>query len=154
MEFFIEPQNKINKSFTRYTPEEYSFDTEPVLKEMQYNLVLNQLNLTVDSNDCIKQVWGLCPHTAWIEREIVVPLLPVVGDLKVKADLTAGLSYQINPQSDWPVYFSRKTGWVCIGNLSPSNTTVRFLRNCIATIVNDKLVALWIKLDVQKILKI
>lgn len=143
MKFLIEYTNSTEQRLLFYRPDEYSFDIEPTVHEIDFDLIINQLNLTV-VDDKVVQVWGFCPYGGWIKSNYSVPKFEK-GILKVQTELKPGFAYGINNGKDWPVYVNIKTGWVCIGDPEKINKAVEFINNCVAVVNNEELVSLWLK---------
>ena len=143
MKFFIEINNRPQQRILTYVVEEYSFDISPIVKEIDFDLVINNLNLTVADKKVI-QVWGLCPYSSWIKANYSVPNFKK-GTLKVIDDLKPGFSYGLN-DVEWPIYVNHQTGWVCIGNPEKSGKAVEFINNCVAVFDdNGELMSLWLR---------
>lgn len=145
MKFIIKYSNSIEQKKLTYLADECSFDIEPTIHEINFDVVINKLNLTVAGDDNrIVQVWGFCPYSLWIKANYNVPQY-ARGILKVATDLKPGFAYAINNDSEWPVYVNAKTGWICIGNPEKSEKAVEFITDCVAVVYNGELVALWLK---------
>lgn len=144
MKFNIEYDNKIEQRTLTYDSNEYSFDIEPIVDEVNFDIVINKLNLTVVDENKVIQVWGFCPYGDWIKFDSEI-ISYKKGVLKVVDELEEGFSYRLNNE-DLPVYVNIKTGWVCIGNPDKKGNAVEFITNCVAVINNDcELISLWLK---------
>jgi hypothetical protein len=146
MKFLVEYTDTVKQATLTYDIEECSFDTEPTVQEINFDVVLNKLNLTaIDDDNKIVQVWGFCGYNEWIKSSYEIPERKR-GTLKVLDDLTSGVgSYSINGK-DLPVYVNVQTGWLCIGNPEKKGNAVEFIKNCVAVIDDDKeFVSLWLK---------
>jgi hypothetical protein len=146
MKFLVEYTDTIEQKTLIYDIEECSFDTEPTVQEINFDVVLNKLNLTaIDDDNKIVQVWGFCGYNEWIKSSFNVPERKK-GTLKVLGDLISGIgSYSINKE-DLPIYVNIETGWVCIGNPEKKGNAVEFINNCVAVIDDSKeFVSLWLK---------
>jgi uncharacterized protein YbdZ (MbtH family) len=146
MKFLIEYTDIVEQKTLIYDIEECSFDTEPTVQEINFDVVINKLNLTaIDDDNKIVQVWGFCGYNRWIKSSYEVPERKK-GILKVLDDLTSGVgSFSINKE-DVPIYVNVQSGWVCIGNPEKKGNAVEFINNCVAVIDNDKeFVSLWLK---------
>lgn len=143
MEFIIKDefvQAKQRKLF--YLFDEFSFNIRPFITRIDYDLVVNYLNLTV-VNNLVVQVDGFCPNHEWILTDFPVPNYEV-GKLKVLKNYEPGFSYRLN-NIHWPVYYNQQSGWVCVGDPTKKNQAVEFITNVVAVIENKELQALWIK---------
>lgn len=127
-----------------YLIDDYSFDMDPSIREVGYDLLINYINLLFDPRDCVAHLSGFCPYGTWIKANYQVPLYKE-GKLKVQTQVEPGCSYRINNE-EWSIYINEDR-WVCIGNPNISENAVEFLHNCIAVINHENLVALWLKPD-------
>lgn len=144
MKFFIEYDDNIEQRLLTYIVDEYSFDIDPTVLEIDYYVVINKLDLTVVDNK-IFQVSGFCPYSSWIKTNLKIPQFKK-GILKVADELKPGFSYGINNEKDWLVYVDIQTGWVCLGNPEAIGNAVEFINNCVAVINNNgEFVSLWLK---------
>lgn len=145
MKFKIEYTGVLENRLLTYDIEECSFDMEPIVHGVNFDLVVNKLNLTVVDDNKIVQVWGYCGLAAWMKSDYTVSH-SIKGTLKVVEDLKAGVgSYKVNIE-ELPVYITTQTGWVCIGNPKVKDNAVEFINNCIAVIDNNnEFVSLWLK---------
>jgi uncharacterized protein YbdZ (MbtH family) len=146
MKFLVEYTDTVKQATLTYDIEECSFDTEPTVQEINFDVVLNKLNLTaIDDDNKIVQVWGFCGYNEWIKSSYEIPARKR-GTLKVLDDLTSGVgSYSIS-KKDLPVYVNILSGWVCIGNPEKKGNAVEFISNCVVVIDDDKeFVSLWLK---------
>lgn len=146
MKFIIDNINEIENKTLIYDVEEFSFYTEPHINKINFDVVLNKLNLTASGIDNkIIQVSGFCGYKEWIESNYEVPKSRR-GVLKILESLPAGLgSYPIYDENV-STYVNLKSGWVCVGNPEKKETAVEFIPNCIAVIDENKnFVSLWLK---------
>ena len=59
---------------------------------------------------------------------------------------TLGISYRLNEDSRWPIYINKKKGWVCLGTPKiKDKQLVEFAPNCIATLEDQEITAIWLK---------
>jgi hypothetical protein len=144
MKFLIGYTGVAEQRTLTYDVEECSFDIEPIVQEIEFDIVLNKLNLTVTNNGKVVQVWGFSGYNEWVKSDCSVPQSKK-GTLNVIDNLEYGLSYRIQ-QEDFPVYVNSQTGWVCIGNPKKTGQAVEFINNCVAVIdSNQEFVSLWLK---------
>ncbi|QJB37208.1 hypothetical protein HF324_04810 [Chitinophaga oryzae] len=146
MKFCINYTNVIEQKTLIYHIEECSFDTEPAVQEINFDIALNKLNLTAtDDDNKIAQVGGFCGYNEWIKSNYQVPERKS-GVLKVLDDLVSGEGSYAISKEDFPVYVNIQTGWVCIGNPEKGGDAVEFITNCVAVIDSNKnFVSLWLK---------
>lgn len=144
MKFLIEYTGKTEQRILTYNIAEFSFDVEPTVQFIDFNIVVNKLNLSVVDYHKIIQVWGYCGLANNIKSNYEVPkyekgLLIIVDHFK------PGYSYRLT-NGDLPIYVNTKTGWICIGDPIKLGNAVEFINNCVAVIDEDKeFVALWLK---------
>ena len=125
-----------------YNFKESSFDMEPTFKEIDFDIVLNEINLTVVDNK-IAQLWGFSGHKTWLDTSFDVPQSKK-GVLKISDSLEPGFSYRI--QREFPVFFNKKTGWICIGKPELKKNAVEFIDSCIAVLDDlNELGSIWLK---------
>ena len=144
MKFLVEYTGVSEQRTLIYNVEEYSFDVEPTVQEVEFDVVVNKLNLTVIDNGKVVQVWGFSGYYEWKKSDCIVPQSQR-GILKVTDNLDYGLSYRVR-EEDFPVFVNLQSGWVCIGDPKRTGQTVEFINNCIAVIDNNQeFVSLWLK---------
>lgn len=146
MKFIIDYADFIGESKRlTYNIEDFSFDTEPLDREVNFDIVINKLNLSaVDEDNKIVQLWGFCGYKEW-KRSNYDPPQCKVGILKIIDELEEGFSYRVNKE-DLPIFVNIQSGWVCIGNPEKKGNAVEFINNCIAIIDDyDEFVSLWLK---------
>lgn len=144
MKFLVEYTGETENRLLKYVTEDCSFNSEPSVQEINFDLALNKLNLTVADENKVVQVWGFCGYGEWLKADSNVPQYRK-GILKVVDDLEPGFSYGVN-NDDWPVYVNEKTGWVCVGNPEKLGQAVEFMSNCVAVVDNsNELLSLWLK---------
>jgi hypothetical protein len=152
MKFLIKYTGQTEQRILTYNFAEYSFDIEPFVKFIDFDIVVNKLNLTVVDYHKVIQVWGYCGLTHSIKSNYEVPksekgLLIIVDDFK------PGFSYRLT-NDELPIYVNARTGWICIGNPLKLGNAVEFINNCVAVIDEDKeFVALWLKPHILPALK-
>ena len=145
MKFVIEYNSNIEQRLLTYNIEECSFDIEPTVQKINYDIVINKLNLTVTDDNRVVQILGFCGFATWIKTNHNVPEYKK-GVLKVLDDLEVGVgSYSIRKE-EFPVYVNTQTGWVCIGYPEKSGNAVEFINNCVVVINgDDEFISLWLK---------
>jgi len=145
MEFSIDYTADVQQKSLMYDVEECAFYTNPSVNEINFDIVLNKLNLTtVDDDNKIVQLWGFCGYKEWINAKYNVPKSRT-GALKIIETLEGGLAYKISNE-DFPVYVNKQSGWICIGNPEEKGNAVEFITGCVAVINDDKnFVSLWLK---------
>ena len=131
-----------NKCFT-VCNEDYSFDSSPSVIEVDFDLVLNNLNLSV-LNGKVIQIWGFCVLDKSNTTNFDVPNYKS-GALNIVDSFKQGHAYAIN-NVELIITINHHRRWICVGDPSVKDNGVEFMKNCIAVInENGQLVALWIK---------
>ena len=145
MKFLIEYTTIIESKSLTYDIEDCSFDTEPSVQWINFDVVVNKLNLTAVADDNkIVQLWGFCEYKEWIKSNYEVPPHKI-GFLKVADKLEGGFAYSIS-KDDFPVFVNVQTGWVCIGAPKKKSNAIEFINNCVAVIDDDEqFVSLWLR---------
>ena len=142
MEFKAEYNHKTQEKKLIYDVDSYSFDMEPVVYGIDFEVIINSVALSVLNKEVI-QLWGFCPYGNWIKSNCQLPKAKP-GILKIIDNRKSGFSYGLN-KKDWLIYVNVETGWVCIGNPEHKGEAVECIKNCIAVIDDKKLVSLWLK---------
>ena len=128
MKFSIDYNEYLGRKQVVYRKAEYSFDTIPYIPEIDFDIAINTIALTVVDGKVI-QLNGFCGLSKTIETPYDVP--------------KAG-SPKLNDKN-WTVFINPKTRWICIGNPQCQEGAVEFIDNCIGVIDgNQELVALWL----------
>lgn len=145
MKFLIDYSGRIENKELFYNVEDASFDTEPSSLYINFDIVINKINLTVvDDDNRIVQLWGVFGYNEWIKANYNPPSSKI-GILKIVDNLKNGLAYRIN-HYDYPIYVNVNTGWICIGTPEKKGNAVEFINNCIAVIdEKNEFVSLWLK---------
>ncbi len=144
MRFSINLQTSIQNRNLVYRTKDYAFDSTPTAKEISLDILVNNVNLTINENDEVIQVWGMCPHTTWIASNHKVPEYKQ-GSLKLLTNLEPGFSYRLNKEQEWEVSINEETGWICIGDPINRGNSVEFNKGCVAVLSEEHLIALWLK---------
>lgn len=146
MKFIIDHTDFIgNSKRLTYDAEEFSFETEPSIQEINLDIVINRLNLSaVDDDNKIVQLWGFCGYKEWQKSNYEPPQYNT-GILKVAGNLEEGFSYRVS-KDDLPIFVNVQSGWLCIGNPEKKGNAVEFINNCVVVIDDDKeFISLWLK---------
>jgi hypothetical protein len=147
MKFLIQ-KSKITPTFSLvYREEDYSFDIEPHDGSGFTSIMINDLQLEIDDEGKIIYVWGLCPLIKYEETN-ETPKSYEPNSLVALLDKPPipGISYRLNEKERWPIYINKKKGWVCIGNPEINGKQmIEFIPNCIATLENQEITAIWLK---------
>lgn len=147
MKFFLEKSQKKKNSKLVYRGEDNSFDTEPLEENGHTSIMINNLQLEIDDEGRIIYVWGYCPLIHYIETE-EFPYKYISKTLVsfLNKPITPGVSFRINEKEKWSIFINKKRGWICIGNPKTLGAKmVEFLPNCIAALVNDEIISIWLK---------
>lgn len=143
MKFIVEFGKFTEARSLTYIAEECSFYMEPIENEIDFELILNKISLSVVENKVI-QLSGFCGLDKSMKSRYQVPVYRS-GCLKVQHNLNYGFAYGINDK-DFPVYVNTQTGWICVGDPEKQECAVEFINNCVAVIDdNTNFIALWLK---------
>lgn len=146
MFFFINFTGESEQRTLTYCENEYSFDMSPWKSNLDFDLSINQLCLTVVDGKII-QLSGFCGLSKKMISDFLTPESKK-GELRilnVNKYLSGVGSYGISDE-EFPVYINIVTGWVCVGFPEKKGFAVEFIDNCIAVISDkQKLVSLWLK---------
>ena len=143
MKFKIKYTESIRKGTIKYVSNEFSFDTEPMINEIDFDLSFNKIILSVVDTQ-IAQIWGYAGDVKWANFSLDIPSNQK-GILYVVDELECGFSYVIN-KTPVAVYHNKKSGWVCIGDPNFEGIGVEFIENCVAFINTEgSLISLWIR---------
>lgn len=130
-----------------YRPEDYSFDMVPPMKGGFTSVLIDDLNMEVDDSGKVISVWGMCPHTRWMDATLVPPAARV-GALFVisKRKLSRGVSVQVNSTRYLPTYADRKSGWVQIRGSSAPASAIEVFSGVIVEIDEDgQFCSIWLQ---------
>lgn len=142
MKFIINNTGVLEDKVLTYSMEDFSFDMEPLDNVIDYDIVINTLNLSVVKNKVV-QIWGFSSIENAIKTNKQVPMAKK-GELMILDNLEGGFSYRIN-QEEWPILINNETGWICMGNPDKTYNAIEFIHNCIAVIdENHNFIALWL----------
>lgn len=146
MKFIIQLSNDIEDGKLIFKEKEYSFDFEPK-KVVDSSLLIGYLNLTIQSETKkLKSIWGMNPHTTWKHEYFELPIYEN-GNIYIDGDLKAGDNKRLIEAGEWKTYFNPVSGWVCVGNFLTSQDTkvIQFASNCMLSIKNGFIEAIWLK---------
>jgi hypothetical protein len=141
--FLIDFEKTLGDNELSYIVDEYSFYMQSTINGVNLDLLINNIDLAIDDNNCITHLSGFCPYGNWIKTNIVIPKYKR-GIIRVIHQLKSGFSYRLNDH-EWSTYIDEKERWVCIGNPEKPGQAVEFLNHCIAVINQGELVSLWLK---------
>ncbi len=144
MKFTADYSGEIEHRILSYNSEEHSFDMEPITVPVDFDVIVNKLNLSVVEQKIV-QIWGFCGLANVSISDFKVPKSSK-GALLVVGEHKHGFAYGVS-DTDYPVHVNADSGWVCIGD--QKNTTrleaVEFIDNCLAVLDRGKLMSIWLK---------
>lgn len=146
MKFIIDYTDFIDHSKRlTYDTDEFSFDTEPSIQEINFDVVINKLSLSaVDGDNKIVQLRGFCGYKEW-QRSNFEPPHYKTGTLKVAGNIEGGFSYRVG-KDDLPMFINVQSGWLCIGSPRKNGNAVEFINNCVIVIDDDReFISLWLR---------
>ena len=150
--FTIDNEKKTLTGKPIYIMADQSFIFEPWL-DPDYSIMLGSAYISVDiqtSTGKLQHISGFNPIDTWLAKELFRPV-SFNGNVIVKSDLflSGGGEYYAD---NWRTFYDKVTGWVCIGNPDISNDdlvkNVEFAKDTIASIRNQKLLALWVRPEI------
>jgi hypothetical protein len=131
-----------------YIKKDQSFSSIPEIpSEFSIMIKGNYTSLDISLNtSTLCCVSGFNPQNTWIEAHLSCPEF-VKCAVQVEFDFEPQLGMGMDYAVDWKTYYDRKQGVICIGTyLLPCNSVnVEFNRNTGVSIVDGKIIALWIK---------
>lgn len=143
MKFSYQINETSNHKNILYLNKEFSLDIEPYDNEIDFELSINQLCLTV-VNQVITQITGYLPNSSW-NSTVKIPSSQVnSANLIIVDKYECGFCYRVF-NDEQPVSFNYSLGWICIGNVNAKGEWIEFIKNCIAVIEDNNLKAIWIK---------
>ena len=129
-----------------YRPAEYSFDVEPAHVRSFTSILIDDLNVEVDDLGRVVSVWGVCPHTRWIEAKLTPPesnygTIFFVSDTQ----LMRGVSIQLKHNGHLPVHVDSGSGWVRIQAEGIPAASVKLLSGVIFELTGEgQFCSLWL----------
>lgn len=130
-----------------YIEKEYSFETVGCEETNGRAAMLNDVSIEFSDSGQAISIWGLCPRPSWINSYVTVPKIEKSTWLFVDETPEPGISRSIRPPSgEWNIYFDSSSGWLRFGLDPESNAkSYLFLENCIATVLDGELCAMFLK---------
>lgn len=148
MRFIVDETRPIRESRLVYRAKDYAFSAEPRPEDCAYAVGINELELMIDEDDqSVAFVTGYCPHPGWHAGKLNPPvafravLRVEAPDAQFVPGRTLGLTSR---DSRWPVVVDPRNGWICLGSPDKEGRAVEFARDCVAVLIGDALVALWL----------
>jgi len=137
---------EMTNSVLLYRPQEYSFDLTPAPLAGYTSFLLDDLNIEVDIHGKVVSIWGMCPHTRWINTPLIAPKA-AYGELFIESDtpLQRGVSTHIFSKKYLPTFVDRNSGWVQVRVASNVDSAVMVLPGVVFEISTcGKLCSLWL----------
>ena len=151
--FKVGPEWTYDDQTLVYRQSEYSFDVTHRPETEGRTVLVNDLNLELDSCNEVRAIWGLCASTTWAPTTRVPPrasqrrLCVAVGAPEIP-----GVSRQLNSEDRWPVHVTQDGRWVVIGH-GPDHkpgVAVEFAPGMIAVLGNEgDLKELWLRFETR-----
>ena len=144
MQFIIDYQETLHLPPIRYIKHECSFNMELQIGEIDFDISINTLTLSVVDGKVVR-LSGFCGLPKQ-EKKNIQPPIGDKGVLKVKNpqlyyDIPGSIGINVE---DWPIY-KLPNGWVCIGNPERKGKSVEFLTRSIAVVgENGNMLSIWI----------
>ena len=158
IEFEVLPGSSLRLGSPRYVPDDFAFVFQESLPgapieshgaEGTTSFLIGTLQLEVDiaSSICLYPC-GYCPSVTWRLTSLVAPPSRP-GALRFSCDepLTEGISVGLEDMIVVQFFFDPQTGWFCAGDnqISPDISAVEFATDCMAVVIDGRLVSLWIR---------
>ncbi len=139
-------EGTVSKGTLRYLRQTYSLNTHPRPGEGVTSLLVNDINLEVADDGRVLYVWGLCPHTEWLDACLVVPTASPTPLRWHGPDLVPGVGVRLNKGERWSVHADRGAGWLVVGNsqVSATDEVFYFAPGAMLVMRHGKLVGLWL----------
>ncbi len=147
IKFITQNNQKEKKSFLIYREDDYWFDTEPYLDGYSSSVGIDRLELLSDYEEGkIVYVGGCLPLIMYEDTERYPQNYQTKSLIPILDDPIPGICYGIKGSEKWPIHINKKKGWVCIGDhLTNGEQSIEFAPNCVAILVNQEIVALWLR---------
>ena len=110
--------------------------------------VLNDLNLEVNEDGRVIEVWGYSPRESWIDGVVQLPEGARRGALRLLQEFTPGVSRRMGGNGAWLVTFDANANVIryALNVQEPPAVLVEFLDGCIAGLDRKhELVSLWLQ---------
>lgn len=151
MSFAVTSRTETPATSLVYRRDEFSLDTLNRYTGGLTSILVNDVQLEVSEGGEICAVWGMCPHTTWMECEVPIPTYQSAR-LTYEGEITPGVSIRVNAADNrWQVRRDLQTGWIAIApnTIPTSGEAVEFLPGCLAQIgQTGELLCLWLKPDI------
>ena len=131
-----------------YRQSEHSFQAIPKPNGGITSILVNDLQLEVDDQGTVLYAWGLFPHAEKCDPTTSVP--PTARRLRLRfipdEHWVPGVSSRLN-KTPWSMFANKSEGWVGVGdpNVPYEAQAVEFAPNSIAVLVDNSIVAVWLK---------
>jgi hypothetical protein len=138
------PANRITNNALVYRQDEYSFDVVPQ-RENFTSVLINDINLELNREGRVVQVWGYCPYMTWKPATLAPPQAEF-GDVIFFPDspLKGGVSTRLTRER-WPVFVDRSSGWVHVDGGCKAATAVKILTGVIVQVdLEGNLCGIWL----------
>jgi len=146
IKFAVSPTQEIPYGKLIYTSRDYAFNFLPASSSGVTSIEIDTLQLIIDENGQVLEVFGYCPYYSWKSSNIIAPSF-TRGSLFAELDeITPGISEKLAGHGEWRITFNSKSGWICVGesSLSPESIAIEFACNCVGVIEKSYLKALWL----------
>ncbi|MET4025577.1 hypothetical protein ABIE59_001102 [Marinobacter sp. MBR-99] len=147
MKFTIEAGSCRTEKELVYRPEEFSFDTEPSASDGFTSLLINDVQLEVDSDGVVAAVWGLCPYLMWIDSVVTAPSNATSGTLRVSepSELVPGVGIRLCKERQ-AVFGDSTSGWIRIGQEAEEGALVEIFSGAVVQLTKGgEFGCIWLK---------
>lgn len=95
----------------------------------------------------ITNVTGMLPTSIWFDKKLNIPVATKASLIINNDDLKNYMVIQGLTKAN--TYYDKRTGWVCIGNKNPKESSnIQIMNNVIVSIVNEEIVSFWINVGI------
>jgi hypothetical protein len=151
MSFTVTSRTELPATLLVYRRDEFSLDTLNRYAGGLTSIVVNDVQLEVSEKGEVSAVWGMCPHTTWVECEVPLPDYQPAR-LIYEGEIIPGVSIGVNATDNrWQVRHDPQTGWIAVvpDRIPTSGEAVEFLPGCLAQLDQaGELLCLWLKPDI------
>ncbi len=144
--FVTEMERPLQRRTLMYLTDEYSFSVRPWPGDYPTAVLVNDVELALDSDNAVVAVVGYCPYQSWRRTDHRPPRFQA-GGLRIvdKPTVAAGVILGLDPDGHRRPVLVTADGWICIGSPEhQSGEAVEFAQESVAVVENGELIAIWL----------
>ena len=130
-----------------YRRSEFSLETEPQPSGGGASLLINDVQLEINEDGHLLEVWGYCPEQSWRTAVLKTPEATGAQLRWTGNSIAAGTSLRLNDSGRWDVLFDPIRLNLRIGSTIDGDQFVAFAPGAIAELSCGNLVRMWLKLS-------